>query len=111
MTVILPVCECWSRLIESSVLTALPFADKEGLEDVLMPTIESVSKAISTYELQGGTANILVCEDGLQLADSKEVLKRTDYYERANCSWVARHPKNRAGRFKKSSNMNVACGE
>lgn len=86
----------------------LRLADKEGLDDVLAPTIESVNKAISTYELQGGTANILVCEDGLQLVDEKEVTKRTDYYERQNCAWVARHPENRAGRFKKSSNLNVA---
>ncbi|KPV73979.1 uncharacterized protein RHOBADRAFT_45272 [Rhodotorula graminis WP1] len=60
---------------------------KESLDEVLAPTIESVSQAIRTYELQGGTASIIVCEDGMQLVDADE--------------------ENRAGRFKKSSNLNV----
>lgn len=30
---------------------------------------------------------ILVCEDGLQLFDEKEVLKRRGYYERMNCEF------------------------
>ncbi|KAI5476027.1 hypothetical protein MNV49_000499 [Pseudohyphozyma bogoriensis] len=81
---------------------------KEGLRDVLAPTIQSIEKAIRTYELQGGSANILVCEDGLQLLPEDEAQERRDFYDRHNCAWVARHPKNRAGRFKKSSNMNVA---
>jgi hypothetical protein len=33
---------------------------KEGLYTVIKPTIMSVKAAISTYELQGGTANIFV---------------------------------------------------
>lgn len=37
---------------------------KEGLEGVIKPTVQSVKKAISTYELQGGTANIFVNDDG-----------------------------------------------
>ncbi|KAI5478077.1 hypothetical protein MNV49_005442 [Pseudohyphozyma bogoriensis] len=80
---------------------------KESLKAVLAPTIESVEEAIRTYELQGGQASIIICEDGLQLVDSKEVALRKDYYDRHNCAWVARHPKGRAGRFKKSSNLNV----
>ena len=63
---------------------------KEGLESVLAPTIDSVKKAIAVYELQGGTANILVSEDGMQLlpADQQEI--RRDYYDRHNVAWVAR---------------------
>ncbi|GAA5990322.1 hypothetical protein JCM10908_007317 [Rhodotorula pacifica] len=80
---------------------------KESLEDVLAPTIESVSKAIKTYELQGGTASIIVCEDGMQLVDSLEIEKRKEYYDNWHCAWVARPKENRAGRFKKSSNLNV----
>ncbi|KAM0754659.1 hypothetical protein T439DRAFT_284745 [Meredithblackwellia eburnea MCA 4105] len=86
-TVIMPVCD---------------------LDEVLAPSIESVSRAIRNYELQGGTASILVCEDGMQLVEEKEMLRRKDFYERFGCNWVARHPENRAGRFKKSSNMNKA---
>jgi len=82
-------------------------ADKESLEEVLAPTIESVSQAIRTYELQGGTASIIVCEDGLQLVGADEVERRKDYYDKWNCGWVARPKENRAGRFKKSSNLNV----
>ncbi|GAA5852955.1 hypothetical protein JCM8547_004747 [Rhodosporidiobolus lusitaniae] len=80
---------------------------KESLEEVLAPTIESVSHAIRTYELQGGTASIIVCEDGMQLVDEAEVEKRKDYYDRLGVAWVARPKENRAGRFKKSSNLNV----
>lgn len=71
---------------------------KESLDEVLAPTIESVSKAICTYELQGGTASIIVCEDGMQLVDATEVEKRKEYYDNWHCAWVARAKENRAGR-------------
>ncbi|GAA5823335.1 hypothetical protein JCM11251_007571 [Rhodosporidiobolus azoricus] len=80
---------------------------KESLDEVLAPTIESVSKAIRTYELQGGTASIVVCEDGMQLVDAEEVERRKEYYDKWHCAFVARPKENRAGRFKKSSNLNV----
>ncbi|CEH15582.1 hypothetical protein CBOM_03879 [Ceraceosorus bombacis] len=87
---------------------------KEGLESVLMPTIESLKKAVATYELQGGTANILVSEDGMQLFDAVEQDIRRDYYDRNNIGWVARPKHNsdgfiRKGRFKKASNLNFTC--
>ena len=37
---------------------------KEGLHNVIRPSIQSVRQAISTYELQGGTANIFINDDG-----------------------------------------------
>lgn len=37
---------------------------KEGLRGVIEPTVRSVKAAISTYELQGGTANIFINDDG-----------------------------------------------
>jgi hypothetical protein len=37
---------------------------KEGLRAVIEPTVRSIKQAISTYELQGGTANIFVNDDG-----------------------------------------------
>ncbi|KAL8278286.1 hypothetical protein RQP46_009318 [Phenoliferia psychrophenolica] len=46
----------------------------------------------------------------MPLVDATEATRRRDFYERHNCAWVARHPDNRAGRFKKSSNLNVMKG-
>lgn len=43
----------------------------------------------------------------MQLLDAAEVEKRKDHYDRWNVAWVARPKENRAGRFKKSSNLNV----
>ena len=37
---------------------------KEGLRNVIEPTVRSIKDAISTYELQGGSANIFVNDDG-----------------------------------------------
>ncbi|KAF2727611.1 hypothetical protein EJ04DRAFT_478782 [Polyplosphaeria fusca] len=94
---------------------------KEGLRSVIEPTIRSVKAAISTYELQGGTANIFVNDDGMQLISPEEALERQDFYDENNIGWVAR-PKhnlapaagevlhNRRGKFKKASNMNYALG-
>lgn len=87
---------------------------KESLQGVLMPTIESVKKAITTYELQGGTAGIVVSEDGMLLVDEQEKKLRKEFYERNNVGWVARpgHNKDgyvRKGRFKKASNLNFTC--
>lgn len=78
------------------------------MEGVIIPTIESLKKAITTYERQGGTVNIMVCDDGMQLWDADEAAVRQAYYERNVIGWVAR-PKHglngfmRKGRFKKVS--------
>ena len=87
---------------------------KESLDGVLAPTIESLKKAISTYELQGGTASILVSEDGMQLISEKDRYIRMEYYDNHNIGWVARPPHGkdgyiRKGRFKKASNLNFTC--
>ncbi|PWZ03732.1 hypothetical protein BCV70DRAFT_184934, partial [Testicularia cyperi] len=87
---------------------------KESLEGVLRPTIESVKKAISTYELQGGTASIIVSEDGMQLLSEAEQDMRQEFYEINNIGWVARPAHGmdgylRKGRFKKASNLNFTC--
>ena len=91
---------------------------KEGLSAVIEPTVKSVKAAISTYEMQGGTANIFVNDDGMQLIDEDEAQTRREFYEEHNIGWVARpkHGKElengkvflRAGKFKKASNMNYA---
>lgn len=91
---------------------------KEGLYSVIDPTIRSLKVAISTYEKQGGTANIFVNDDGMQLIPEKDAEERRNYYEEHRIGWVARPKHNsktadggiflRAGKFKKASNMNYA---
>lgn len=93
---------------------------KEGLWAVIDPTIKSIKDAISTYEMQGGSANIFVNDDGMQLISPEEALERRQYYDEHNIGWVARpghrqpwpsDPSKqyiRTGKFKKASNMNYA---
>jgi len=92
---------------------------KEGLKGVIEPTIKSIKAAISTYEMQGGTANIFINDDGMQLIPEEEAQARQDFYDEHNIGWVARPKHNpkpadgeegfiRAGKFKKASNMNYA---
>lgn len=84
---------------------------KESLRSVIMPTVTSLKAAISHYELNGGTANIFVFDDGLQLLPEDEAQARKDFYTDNNIGWVSR-PKHgvdgfiRGGKFKKASNMN-----
>lgn len=84
---------------------------KEGLSSVIAPTVKSIKQAISTYELQGGTANMLINDDGLQLIPDDERISRMEFYQDHNIGWTAR-PKHgsegfvRKGKFKKASNMN-----
>jgi hypothetical protein len=71
--------------------------------------------------MQGGTANIFVNDDGMQLIPEDEAQTRRDFYDEHNIGWVARPahcPKPdvengeklflRRGKFKKASNMNYA---
>ncbi|KAF2084273.1 hypothetical protein K490DRAFT_75932 [Saccharata proteae CBS 121410] len=92
---------------------------KEGLHSVIEPTIRSLKAAISTYEMQGGTANIFVNDDGMQLISEEDARQRQDFYDEHNIGWVARPKHNpkpedgeevflRRGKFKKASNMNYA---
>lgn len=86
---------------------------KEGLQGVIMPTVKSIKQAMSTYELQGGSANMFINDDGLQLISEEERRARIEFYADNNIGWVARpkHGENgfiRKGKFKKASNMNFA---
>ncbi|KAI0848396.1 glycosyl transferase family group 2-domain-containing protein [Daldinia vernicosa] len=86
---------------------------KEGLAGVIQPTVRSIQRAISTYELQGGSANLFINDDGLQLIPEEERMARIDFYASHSIGWVARpkHGENgflRRGKFKKASNMNFA---
>ncbi|KAI0015093.1 glycosyl transferase family group 2-domain-containing protein [Xylariomycetidae sp. FL0641] len=86
---------------------------KEDLAHTLAPTFDSVKMAICTYELQGGSANIFVNDDGLQGLSAADREARIFYYGENSIGWVARpkHGDNgflRRGKFKKASNMNYA---
>jgi hypothetical protein len=92
---------------------------KEGLASVIEPTVISIKAAISTYEMQGGTANIFVNDDGMQLISEEEAQARREFYDEHNIGWVSRPAHNkvlkegeqpflRRGKFKKASNMNFA---
>ncbi|OIW28202.1 P-loop containing nucleoside triphosphate hydrolase protein [Coniochaeta ligniaria NRRL 30616] len=93
---------------------------KEGLDAVIKPTVESLEAAIRNYESHGGTANIFMNDDGMQLLSSEEAAERRAYYSAHNIGWVARPKHNpngeglerfiRRGKFKKASNMNFAMG-
>jgi len=84
---------------------------KEGLANVIAPTVKSIKQAMSTYELQGGTANILVHDDGMRYLSEEEQADRINFYADNGIGWTAR-PKHgedgfiRRGKFKKASNMN-----
>lgn len=73
----------------------------------------SIKKAMQTYARQGGTSSIFIHEDGMQVISEELRQERIAFYATHNIGWVAR-PKhdsspegfNRAGRFKKASNMN-----
>ncbi|ESK90098.1 glycosyltransferase family 2 protein [Moniliophthora roreri MCA 2997] len=86
---------------------------KESLENVLMPSIQSLKRAMQTYARQGGTSSLFINDDGLRLLPAVERNIRISYYADQNIGWVAR-PKHdgeeggfkREGRFKKASNLN-----
>ena len=86
---------------------------KEGLQGVIIPTVKSIKQAMSTYELQGGSANMFVNDDGLQLLSEEDRQARIEFYADNSIGWVAR-PKHgedgfqRKGKFKKASNMNFS---
>ncbi|CAN8106121.1 unnamed protein product [Discula destructiva] len=89
---------------------------KEGLQNVIRPTVLSIKAAISTYEMQGGTASIFINDDGMQLISPETAQARRDFYDEHKIGWVARpghgsvvgrqKPFSRRGKFKKASNMN-----
>ncbi|KAK3337748.1 glycosyl transferase family group 2-domain-containing protein [Cercophora scortea] len=86
---------------------------KEGLVGVIAPTVKSIKQAMSTYELQGGSANMFINDDGLQLISEEDRRARIEFYADHSIGWVARpkHGENgftRKGKFKKASNMNFA---
>jgi hypothetical protein len=83
---------------------------KEGLEGVIIPTVESLKKAITTYERQGGSVNIFLFDDGMQIWDEQEQEIRKAYYDRNNIGWTAR-PKHGADGFVRKGRFKKVCFE
>jgi hypothetical protein len=101
---------------------------KEGLKNVIIPSINSLVTAIKYYEVQGGTASIFVNDDGMQLVSPDQAEARKAFYEIHHIGYASRPPHNvtykdekgkekplakddpnyfeRKGQFKKASNMN-----
>jgi hypothetical protein len=101
---------------------------KEGLKNVIIPTVNSLVRAIKHYEAQGGTASIFVNDDGMQLVPPDQAEARKAFYELHHIGWCSRPAHNthykdekgkqkpldkgdanffeRRGQFKKASNMN-----
>jgi hypothetical protein len=81
---------------------------KEGLASVIMPTVRSIKKAMSTYELQGGSANMFINDDGLQLIGEEERRARIEFYADNNIGWTAR-PKHEKGGFQRKGKFKKVC--
>lgn len=101
---------------------------KEGLKNVIIPSINSLVTAIKHYEAQGGTASIFVNDDGMQLVSSDQAEARRAFYDLHHIGYASRPPHNvsfkdergkekplakvdlnyfeRKCQFKKASNMN-----
>lgn len=101
---------------------------KEGLKNVIIPSINSLVTAIKYYESQGGTASIFVNDDGMQLVSPDQAEARKAFYELHSIGFASRPPHKitfkdekgkqkplpkddptyfeRRGQFKKASNMN-----
>ncbi|KAF1926166.1 uncharacterized protein M421DRAFT_102537 [Didymella exigua CBS 183.55] len=85
----------------------------ESLECVVKNSVASLQKAISYYELRGGSARIFINDDGMALRSDAENAEFETFYAENNIGWVARPKHNvsgfvRPGKFKKASNMNYA---
>lgn len=85
----------------------------ESLEGVVKKSVASLQKAISYYELRGGSARIFINDDGMALRSDIENAEFEEFYANNNIGWVARPKHNasgfvRQGKFKKASNMNYA---
>jgi hypothetical protein len=91
---------------------------KEGLKNVIIPTVTDLLKAIAYYEQQGGTASIFVNDDGMRVIKPEQAEARKAFYELHHIGWCSRPANNtkvpkedpkyfeRRGKFKKASNMN-----
>ena len=76
---------------------------KEDFKTVIIPTLESAQRACNTYP---GVSNILISDDALTILETSDRTERLNYYTEHKYCYIGRPPNNRAGQFKKASNMN-----
>lgn len=101
-------------VILPSITIQIPIYD-ENFKKVLRPTLRTCIEARDDYIKKGGKCNIIVNDDGIfkfinddinKINKNNDVVERIKYYKKYNICFTARRLKNRAGRFKKASNMN-----
>ncbi|SPO41429.1 uncharacterized protein PSFLO_06911 [Pseudozyma flocculosa] len=84
----------------------------ESMHRVIRPTLDSLRAAVTEYELRGGTASILIAEDGLALVDEEERAHRLNVYRRHDLAWIARPsscgPSNGRNGTRKAASLNFA---
>lgn len=80
----------------------------ESLEGTIMPTLHSLHAAVEAYRREGGSARILVMDDGMALLGKHDAAARAAAYHSIGATYTARPAHARAGLFKKASNMNHA---
>lgn len=87
----------------------------EDFKKVLRHTLRDCIKARQYYISCGGKCNIIVNDDGIfkflndrliDLDQNEIISERISYYKKYNISFTARKFSDRAGKFKKASNMN-----
>lgn len=78
--------------------------------DVIDPTVETLREAIATYESQGGTAGIIMNDDGMQIMSEDDRQIRQHYYARNNIGWIARPGHNQAG-FRKQQSCDACASD
>jgi cellulose synthase/poly-beta-1,6-N-acetylglucosamine synthase-like glycosyltransferase len=84
---------------------------KESFAATIRPTLEQAIEACEQYENSSmSAANLLVCDDGMELIEDEEQIERRQFYDanRRWLTWVARPAAGRRGRFKKAGNINFA---
>lgn len=74
---------------------------KEGLREVIVPTIISIMAAIQHYEEQGGTASVFVNDDGMQAIEPEFAEARKQYYRENGIGYTARLPQFKANKSSK----------
>lgn len=63
---------------------------KEDLTLTIKPTMDSIKAAIARYQSRGGSANIFVNDDGINLISADAAQARREFYKDNEIGWVAR---------------------
>ena len=84
----------------------------EDFSKVIEPTIHNVIECIKAYERYGGTAQLFINDDGYNVLDPIEKMKRSNFYNNERrIKWIARPLNGRLGSFKKAGNLNYCLSE